>query len=384
MSNEEKSHQSESAVDEQLVMAGLLEWAGRPLPGDIATWADEVLEQTGRLLGADHLLLTLEDEEEPWLQIFIRTAERTLSERISQPDPETRSGEGKSVFRWKSLLDLSSGIRARVTDERGLIIPFRSDTVRGQVLLPGISSDGAAALAASMVPVIVARFGAVVANQRRRTGELSAELNRIARDLHDGLLQSFTGIVLQLETAHQIVAENPDRARELITQSQAALMNEQRDLRAYLERLRPKRREREIAFDFHRRLEELVQKFHRQWGVEVSFDTFDLNPLVSRLIGWETHQIILEAMTNAVRHGDAKTIHARMATIGDRLEIKITDHGRGFPFHGRMHLRELNERGLAPSSLSERVTQLNGEMTIDSSEEGSSIEVSIPMGWSPR
>ena len=204
---------------------------------------------------------------------------------------------------------------------------------------------------------------------------------RVARDLHDGLLQSFTGIVLQLETLHTMIEEDPDEVRRKITDIQGVLMADQRELRAYVEQLRPRRRI-DVPFDFQARMKELKSRFETQWGVGVAFEMqSEIDPLVARSLGPETFRIIQEAVTNSAKHGSASHIQVRVSSGDNRMVIEVIDDGSGFPFHGRMTLAAIRESGIGPAMLAERVAALNGELAVESSGSGAKLEISVPLGF---
>jgi signal transduction histidine kinase len=61
--------------------------------------------------------------------------------------------------------------------------------------------------------------------------------------------------------------------------------------------------------------------------------------------------------------------------------IDVTDDGVGFPFRGRLSMEEMRERGIGPSVLAERVHSLNGDLTVESTEAGATLHISVPLGW---
>jgi signal transduction histidine kinase len=205
---------------------------------------------------------------------------------------------------------------------------------------------------------------------------------QVARDLHDGLLQSFTGIVLQLETVHDLVQRDHTEARRVVTQIQAMLMADQRELRTYLEKLRPGPRIRhEERFDFRGRIEELARRMHQQWGLEVSLEIEPMDRVLSESLGWETYRIVAEAVTNSAKHGEASRTIVRIGSDGESLRIVVVDNGHGLLTKGRYNLIELSARQQGPAVLGERVASLNGDAILDSTDSGLRLEITLPLGW---
>src|SRR5207247_10314028 len=73
--------------------------------------------------------------------------------------------------------------------------------------------------------------------QRLHQAASLEERLRLARDLHDGLLQSLTAAALQLEAVRGLLAEKPEMARDCLLEVQRLIAAEQRDLRAIVREL---------------------------------------------------------------------------------------------------------------------------------------------------
>jgi signal transduction histidine kinase len=83
-------------------------------------------------------------------------------------------------------------------------------------------------------------------------------------------------------------------------------------------------------------------------------------------------------LINCARHALATHAEAAIGIAGDCVNITISDNGRGFPFQGRYDLTELATLHLGPKSLMERISALQGRLIINSSTNGSALEMSIP------
>lgn len=333
-----------------------------------------------------------EYREEPGLTISSvsgGTFETRTVENDTSCRPLVAESFSQSVFIAETSERTDSGapiLHPDLVEEIGeatvLVLPILAEAVEGSVIIAGPSLEGDAALSAGAMTaaMIAASLDAMILCRRVR-GEVAAEERlRVARDLHDGLLQSFTGIVLQLETVHALIERDPADAQRVVTRLQSALMADQRELRAYVEALRPKRRG-ELTFDFAARLRDMSQRFEEQWGTRVNVDTGSVDPYVGGMLGQETFRIVQEAVTNAARHGGASRVDVRLRTTGDTLMLDVIDNGAGLSMRGRMTLAEMVEKGVGPSSLGERVAAMNGSGIADSSDEGLKLEIALPLGW---
>jgi signal transduction histidine kinase len=63
------------------------------------------------------------------------------------------------------------------------------------------------------------------------------------------------------------------------------------------------------------------------------------------------------------------------------MHIEVADNGTGFPFHGRLTLDEMRESRTGPTVLAERVSSLNGTLTVDSTESGAVVTMTVPLGF---
>jgi two-component system NarL family sensor kinase len=168
----------------------------------------------------------------------------------------------------------------------------------------------------------------------------------------------------------------------MLTEAQGIIMSDQRELRAFVEELRPRRRRVESVFDFSARLDDLRARFRQQWGIEVAIDAAGVDATISSHLGQETFRLIHESVMNSAKHSGATRVDVRLRTADSRIRIEVTDNGGGFPFHGRLTLESIREKGIGPAALAERVASLNGDLAIESTDQGARLEISVPLGWS--
>lgn len=374
------------------------------IPTDEVSVVREALEMARHVFRAPRALLAWEEADEPYLNLGLMDGEQLrvsneafeLFDPVVHPDLVAKDFYAADVTRGRVLTTGSASDRIELDrppvhpklaerfSMRGALSFFvQMQAGQGRLFLLDLPRIRRAdfAIGRLLAHTFARRVGQVGQLVSTRTEAVGEERTRVARDLHDGLLQSFTGIVLQLETAHDLLQKDPQEAGRVLTQVEATIMNDQRELRSYVDELRPRARRRSTQFDLKGRLDELQQRFAREWRIDLRFEVGAMHPLVTQAIGQETFRMISEAVMNSAKHGQASRIDVDLATREDKLWIRVRDDGIGFPFRGRYNLAALLEKQLGPAVLGERVAALNGDLMVESTEQGSSLEISLPLGW---
>ena len=377
--------------------AAIRRWP-REVEGDFGAVASATANAARLMFGAPEAALIWEEAEEPFVSIAHSREATTVwlegelvewmplvAEKLADATFLTKP-TGRRVVTEEGERTIARPINARVAALIGhgptLSFPIESTSGQGRVFVrePGGDFEMMLIGAATAAALIGMSWGVADRISRASDDAVNDERLRVARDLHDGLLQSFTGVVLQLETAHSGIRDDPDGAKKVITNAQSMLMADQRELRRFVEQLRPRSRI-EPAYDFHGSLDELRARFEAQWGIKVAVDVARIDPLVAKMLGAETFRLIQEAVTNSAKHGRATEVHVGIRTAGSNMQIEVSDNGVGFPFHGRRSLAELRMSGGGPMVLAERISSLNGELVVESTHSGAVVSMSVPLGW---
>ena len=209
---------------------------------------------------------------------------------------------------------------------------------------------------------------------RSRAGAM--ERARLARDLHDGVIQSLIGLEMQLDVVkHRIEIGATPKASE-VERVQQLLRNEIKGVRNLMDELRQPRLEPSELVNF---MSEQVDKFGRETGISSKFvaetDHVPLPPDVCR----EMVQILQEALMNVRKHSGAKHLLVRLSAPEDDLNLAIIDDGCGFDFEGRLSHSQLDEKKLGPFVIKERVRLIRGELEIESLPgHGARLDVRLP------
>jgi signal transduction histidine kinase len=229
----------------------------------------------------------------------------------------------------------------------------------------------------------VSEINRFFSKDRLERAAMQDERIRLARELHDGVLQSLTGAALQLEALSRLVEENPQAARERLRDIEELIVEEQRELRSWIQKLKPAAATSMASdADLAAALEKLCERVQRNWGLQVVL-TMDGRGAIPRTLGDAIYRLVQEALSNVARHAVAAIVRVELKLTRDRVYITVADDGRGFPFCGRYDLTAMTDGQLGPVSLKERVTSLRGELVLTSTLTGSRLEITLPMDQRP-
>jgi two-component system sensor histidine kinase UhpB len=207
--------------------------------------------------------------------------------------------------------------------------------------------------------------------ERRRAGSAALqaqeqERTRVARDLHDEVNQSLTGLLLRLEAARE--AAPPALAAEL-AETKALANQAMRELLSLARQLRP------TALDdlgltaaIAGQVEQLAHG-EIETTVETGGDFSDLGDDAQLVV----YRVAQEALSNAARHSGAARVEVHLRPLeSGGVELTVADDGRGFAF-------DESEGGLGIAGMRERALLIGGELTIESRpERGTTIRLTVP------
>ena len=206
---------------------------------------------------------------------------------------------------------------------------------------------------------------------------------RVARDLHDSLLQSQAGAALQLLAARRMLERDPAAAKQRLEEVQQHLEHGELEMRAFIRDLRPARAAAPTVdqLTFRERLLDQAQRIERQWNVSVTVAADAAADALSDKVTGDLFRLVQEGLVNAARHAQASSIRVELSVTGGRVNLTIADDGRGFPFTGVYDLESLARMDRGPVTLRERVTELEGNLTLITSQEtGTELLITVPLG----
>lgn len=386
-------------------IAQLAGWP-RTMPGQMAAVVRDSLAYAASTLHAPRMLALWETSGEPWLHLASWSAgkfrwTRESSDAFRPPVSEELAGRHflcpDAREPGPALLDASSGeperwsgaaihpqLRERFAIGPVLALALRGESLAGRLFAldnPAMTADDLV-LGEIVAQRLAERLDLLHLVERLQQVAATEAQIRLARDLHDGLLQSLTGVALQLEIVRRLLATQPATARERLQEVQRVISAEQRDLRVFVRQLRPApAAEAGPSVDLAARLEELCRRLERQWGLRVELGThgLDLEKTLPASLTRDVYLLLHEALVNAARHAGASSARVTMGIEDDRLCITVADDGVGFRFRGWHDHEALIALNLGPVSLRERIAGLGGTLSIDSSESGAHLSIILPL-----
>jgi signal transduction histidine kinase len=204
------------------------------------------------------------------------------------------------------------------------------------------------------------------------------ERTRIARDLHDTLLQSFHGLLLRFQTVSLLLPERPIEAKEKLDsaiEQAAGAITEGRDA---VQGLRASAVERnDLALAINTLGEELqTDSTDRQplsFRVAVEGEARNLHPIIRD----EIYKIAAEALRNAFRHSRARQVEVEIRYDHEQFRLRVRDDGKGI--NPAILSGQSREGHYGLPGMRERAKMVGGELAIWSKEEsGTEVELSIP------
>jgi signal transduction histidine kinase len=209
---------------------------------------------------------------------------------------------------------------------------------------------------------------------RARAG--AAERARVARELHDGAIQSLFAIEMKLEAFRR----SPDRSSVFIDSQvgelQELLRREVLSLRELMQALRPI--ELEGAEQLPDVLASVVERFRRDTGISARFVATGSGIAFPPAKALELVRIVQEALVNVRKHSRARNVLVSLTSEDGVCRLVIEDDGCGFSFEGRLTASELEQRRVGPAVIKERARLAGADLAVDSSPGvGARVEVAF-------
>lgn len=194
------------------------------------------------------------------------------------------------------------------------------------------------------------------------------ERNRVAREIHDTLGHTLTGVSAGVDACIALVDIDPGQTKKQLEVIAKAVRGGIKDVRSSVSELRADALEH---FQLDEAISDMIAEMNSLAGVEVVFHS-EVKPFrFSEDEENVVYRIIQEGITNALRHGKATRIQIDARKIDGVLHLTIQDNGCG--------CKEI-KKGFGTKHMKERVAMLGGSIHF-SGENGFLIDARIPIRW---
>ncbi len=194
------------------------------------------------------------------------------------------------------------------------------------------------------------------------------ERNRLAREIHDTLGHTLTGITAGLDACLAIIDVAPDQTKKQLEMLSQVSRDGIKEIRRSVNELRPDALERlslEVA------IRKMVMDMSKVSDVEIYFETEEKHLKFDEDEENAIYRVIQESITNAVRHGQAKKIWITLKKIDGEILLVIKDNGIGC---------EEIKSGFGTKHIKERIEMLKGTVSFDG-RNGFTVTARIPIRW---
>ncbi len=194
------------------------------------------------------------------------------------------------------------------------------------------------------------------------------ERNRLAREIHDTLGHSLTGIITGIDACVMLVDIAPEATKAQLKAIANVARQGVKDVRRSVKALRPDALE---SLDLKHALIQMMEETKRSTSVDIAYE------IETKLKGFDKdeedviYRIVQESITNAIRHGKADHIEVRIDRNFNMLQIHVKDNGTGC---GKI------EKGFGLHHMEERLSMLHGTLSYNG-DDGFTVDAQIPIRW---
>jgi signal transduction histidine kinase len=196
---------------------------------------------------------------------------------------------------------------------------------------------------------------------------------RLARDLHDGVIQSIYAAGLGLESATSQLDKDPEGVRSRLQLCRQSLNDVIREVRGFINGIEP---DEMHPRGFAQELSVLTRTMQALWSVQIAAQ---VDPAVAARLGpvqeINAIQICRESISNAVRHGKARSLELSLEVENGAGVLKVRDDGCGFD------LAVGRGSGSGLGNLETRAAEMGGTLHLHSKPgQGCLVTVTFPLG----
>jgi signal transduction histidine kinase len=367
-------------------LAQLAAWPEEEVGDGQAPVLDRSLHHAADVIGAERIVVVWDNRDEPALQTAHWTGESCKYGR--RPEQRLRDlvalelGDASfhSTGPGDARVTLPTGVRRVVgaTVEAGFAkefdvaefcsAPLGSSEVKGRlfILAPGPFTPGLLHLTEIAAVRIAAELEQFGLRSALSMAAIVRERVRLARDLHDGVLQDLTAARLMIKP---LADSSTAKVKTDLQEISGILAQQQQRIRSFVRTANPKPA---ADWDFAAEFRTLAATLQRQWQCEVVAELRPPELVLPGSIGFQVFLIFGEAMANAVQHGRSRRITVTIERNSQVLHMLFRDDGHGLPDRP-------GGEAPGPFSLRQRIADLGGTLRLSSSAKGVELAIELPI-----
>jgi signal transduction histidine kinase len=390
----ERAHAAEARIADVFRTSGILRRANERLAAepDLAAFMAHVLRELCSMSEADAAAAYENRIDVPYPVLVASYPEKPRRSWLDGTEATDDVASEERRRRWHALLAAKDVITLEATDhtrllpsqwiawldsneyQRALAIPLLSgDLADGFILLAFTDSIHIDAVRMEFVKFLAQQ--AMIAIRLTQLSEMMSrtamleERTRLARDLHDTMAQSFTGIYMQLQAASRYAESNQSLARACIERAQTLARDGLREARQSVLALTSRGK----TMDVTAAVTAIAQVTSTGTACPCTVIAVGESRPIDSLIGGNVVAICREAISNAQRYAQATEIAITVTYAPGELCLRIQDNGEGFA------VPEASQSGFGLTGMQARGERIGGTVKITSTPgAGTTVEVRVP------
>ena len=292
---------------------------------------------------------------------------QTAAEYVAQSVPQGTSTHAPAVYILPLVVQGETVGELRLAHRPG----EHEWNAADQRLLNDLSRQAGIAVQSARLTVDLRHLTVDLQHSRERlVTAREEERRRLRRDLHDGLGPSLASITLKVDAARNLLRRDVAKADRLLEGVTEQLQTTVADIRRLVYDLRPP------ALDQLGLVAALKQHMlHLDSRTRIVVQAPDDLPSLPAAVEVAAYRITLEAVTNVLRHAEARQCTVSIIVDRQTLVVDIRDDGRGVPVH--------HHTGVGLRSMHERAAELGGTCTIEMLTTGGTlVRAHLPLALS--
>jgi signal transduction histidine kinase len=348
----------------------------------------ELLRRAALVLQMDHVVVVWEDVSEPGWRVSLfngpdgeteRPGEMLEGQLVAEPLANltflSSDATGRRVLTQDGIRHVSEPIAVRsvlgILKTRSFAsAPLQATRFRGRVFIADPDPPTAEFLTlteivASLIGIELEHFGL---RAELETAAAARERMRLARDIHDGILQDLTAAGLELKA---MSASIPAGMQTLVSEVLKVFAGQQRRIREFVAEMNPKPAPAE-TMPLGDAVRPLLSELEGQWKCRIDADLRPEDAMLRSKRAPQLRFILAEGVANAVRHGKATRITVTIE-LDAGLWVEIRDNGSADGSAGSAPRAQA-----APFSLRQRVREMGGGCSLTVDADGGTLVVALP------